>query len=253
LGAIFAGLGMAPIISAGFAATIFLLIKVVVHMRKNPVPWAVFTSPFFFLIAGTICTLSIVYKGSPNLGLNTKPPGYIAGVTLGTGAGVAALAALFFVPYLYVKIIKRDYTLKWWEFIKGPLLLKREAPADAFEVKTNVPDYAVVQNDDESETKSSSESFTSNTGKATDNGDDIEHEKAAVHTETREKTYKEINEEGEAKLRAKLLENRGPIGWAMRTLRDNPMGPGQIYEIKNIKILIKRYGALLSCSQTNIS
>jgi sodium-dependent phosphate transporter len=41
LGAIFAVLGMAPAISASFAATIFMLIKVVVHMRRNPVPWAV--------------------------------------------------------------------------------------------------------------------------------------------------------------------------------------------------------------------
>src|SRR6201996_7468587 len=35
LGAIFAGLGMAPVIAAGFAATIFMLIKLTVHMRKN--------------------------------------------------------------------------------------------------------------------------------------------------------------------------------------------------------------------------
>jgi sodium-dependent phosphate transporter len=61
LGAIFAGLWMAPMISAGFAASIFMLVKLLVHMRKNPVPWAVYTSPFFFLIAGTVCTLSIVY------------------------------------------------------------------------------------------------------------------------------------------------------------------------------------------------
>src|SRR5262249_34955953 len=55
LGAIFAGLGMAPTIAGCFGAIIFLLIKFVVHFRKNPVPWAVYTSPFFFLIAGTIC------------------------------------------------------------------------------------------------------------------------------------------------------------------------------------------------------
>ena len=53
LGAIFGGLVMAPFISAGFAATIFMLVKLVVHMRSNPVPVAVYTSPFFFLIAGT--------------------------------------------------------------------------------------------------------------------------------------------------------------------------------------------------------
>lgn len=69
---------MAPVISAGFGATIFMLIKVVVHMRKNPAKWAVYTAPLWFMIAGTICTLSIVYKGSPNLGLNKKPKSYVS-------------------------------------------------------------------------------------------------------------------------------------------------------------------------------
>src|SRR3978361_1571189 len=138
---------MAPVISAGFAASIFMLIKVVVHMRRNPVPWAVYTSPFFFLIAGTICTLSIVYKGSPNLGLNKKPAWYVAAVTMGTGGGVALLAALFFVPYVHAKIIKKDHSVKWWMFIYGPALLKRPAVSPGDEAK--VPNYAVVQEEDE--------------------------------------------------------------------------------------------------------
>lgn len=135
LGAIFAGLGMAPAIAAGFAATIFMLIKVVVHMRRNPVPWSVFTSPFFFLIAGTICTLSIVYKGSPSLKLNSKPAWYVAAVTMGTGAGVMLLAALFFLPFVYTKVVKKDYTVRWYHVFQGPLLLRRQAPADATEAK----------------------------------------------------------------------------------------------------------------------
>jgi len=31
---------MAPAIAAGFGATIFMLIKITVHMRKNPTPVA---------------------------------------------------------------------------------------------------------------------------------------------------------------------------------------------------------------------
>jgi len=139
---------MAPVISAGFAATIFMLIKLIVHMRKNPVPWAVYTSPFWFLVAGTICTLSIVYKGSPNLGLGKKPPSYIGAVTMGTGGGVALLSAILFVPFLYAKIIKKDYTIKWWMFIQGPLLLKRQAPGDGSDAdRANIPNYAVVQDE----------------------------------------------------------------------------------------------------------
>ncbi|KAH9909297.1 phosphate transporter [Xylariomycetidae sp. FL2044] len=238
LGAIFAGLGMAPVISGGFGAAIFMLIKLVVHMRKNPVPWAVWSAPFFFLIAGTICTLSIVYKGSPNLGLKEKPGWYIAAVTMGTGGGLAVLSALFFVPFIHAKVIKRDHSVKWWMFIQGPLLFKRPAPADAD--RANVPDYAVVQEDhDEQSSTHSPGSVVSGDGPS------ATQEKSVALHETKQLTYKELVAQGEERFHARLMKKRGPLGWAMRTLRDNPMGAGEIYEFNNIKILAKRIPAMI--------
>ncbi|KAI1404834.1 phosphate transporter [Hypoxylon fuscum] len=241
LGAIFAGLGMAPVISGGFAAAIFLLIKLVVHVRKNPVPWAVYSSPFFFLIAGTICTLSIVYKGSPNLGLNKKPGWYVAAVTMGCGCGLAVLSAIFFVPYVHAKVIKRDHSVKWWMFLQGPLLFKR--PAIEQSERCAVPNYAVVQEEDEQVPTSSPESVSETQATLTPTE---EHEKLNS-IETQKPTYREIVSQGEDKLHAKLVNSRGPMGWAMRTLRDNPMGPGEIYELKNMKILLKRIPATITC------
>jgi sodium-dependent phosphate transporter len=225
LGAIFAGLGMAPVISGGFAATIFMLIKLVVHMRKNPVPWAVYSSPLFFLIAGTICTLSIVYKGSPNLNLN-----------MGTGAGLCVLSALFFVPYVHAMVIKKDASVKWWMFIQGPLLFKRPAPTEAQEAA--IPNYAVVQDEDSQSTRSMETDKLSNDARDDEITAVSQNEKHLTSTVVTQSAL-----EGDDKLRAKLLQKRGPIGWAMRTLRDNPMGPGQIYELANMKILCKRIPA----------
>ena len=244
LGAIFAGLGMAPAISAGFGATIFMLIKLVVHMRKNPVPWAVWTSPFFFLIAGTICTLSIVYKGSPNLGLGKKPSWYIAAVTMGTGGGVCLLAALFFVPFVHARIIKRDASVKWWMFIQGPLLFRRPAPEH--NEQAVVPNYAVVQHDDET--------LVETTGSETDvpiSKQVVENEKAFDEVEReisgKTLTYKELNELSEKRLNEKLMKGKGPLAWALRTLRDNPLGAGQVYELHNMKIILKRVPAYIVC------
>lgn len=242
LGAIFAGLGMAPAISAGFGASIFMLIKLVVHVRKNPMPWAVWTSPFFFLIAGTICTLSIVYKGSPNLGLNKKPASFVAGVTMGTGSGLAVLSALFFVPFVHCKVIKKDYTLKWWQFIYGPLLFQRPAPQDA--EHAIVPNYAVVQ-DDEDESSSAANNKNVTTTSPTGSEEFDEKTAVVVTPEVQQVSYKELQAQGEARLHAKLLKNKGPIGWGMRTLRDNPMGPGQLYELHNIKMLLRRLPAMV--------
>ncbi|KAI2604406.1 putative sodium/phosphate symporter [Hypoxylon fragiforme] len=240
LGAIFAGLGMAPCIAGGFGAAIFMLIKLVVHVRKNPVRWAVYTSPFFFLIAGTVCTLSIVYKGSPNLGLNKKPGWYVAAVTMGCGGGIAILSALFFVPFVHAKVIRKDHSVKWYMFLQGPLLFKR--PAVAVSERAAVPNYAVIQEDEDQ--ASSTRSPESISDSHTQTGD---HEKNLVAVEAKQETYKEIMAHGESKLHAKLLESRGPMGWAMRTLRDNPMGPGEIYETSNMKILCKRIPATIVC------
>jgi solute carrier family 20 (sodium-dependent phosphate transporter) len=250
LGAIFAGLGMAPIISGGFASIIFMIIKLVVLIRKNPVPWAVWSSPFFFLIAATVCTLSIVYKGSPSLNLTKKPGWYIAAVTMGTGGGVALLSAIFFVPFVYARVIKKDPTVKWWMVILGPLLFKRPAPIDAQEAK--IPNYAVVQEDDDPPYTHSPQLKRPSLNKSEDGGSVPENtvtedEERVIAAEITQATYKERLAQGEARLRAKLLAKRGPLGWAMRTLRDNPMGPGQIYELQNVKIIMKRIPAMIVC------
>ncbi|KAJ5697878.1 hypothetical protein N7488_011562 [Penicillium malachiteum] len=239
LGAIFAGLGMAPVISGCFAAIIFMLIKVIVHMRRNPVPWAVYSAPLWFLVAATICTLSIVYKGSPNLGLSKKPAWYIAAVTVGCGGGVCILSALFFVPFVHSRVIKKDHSVKWWMFIMGPMLLNRPTPTDGEAAK--VPNYAVVQDDYEDKHEHGSVDSTTQTPSVDDS------EKNVVAVEANQLSYKDIMAQSEEKHRNKLLKSRGPLGWAMRFLRDNPMGPGEIYEVRNVLILIKRIPAVITC------
>jgi sodium-dependent phosphate transporter len=237
LGAIFSGLAMAPLCAAGFGAITFMLIKLVVHVRRNPVPWAVWTSPFFFLIAGTVCSLSIVYKGSPNLGLDKKPAWYIVSVSLGTGFGLCLIAATFFVPWLHCKVIKKDQTLHGWEVIKGPLLWSRPYAIDADSAK--VPDYSVIQHNDD-------DSIHSSTG---GEKDPIRLNEEIVPVLVNEvaltKTYKQLQKESDARFHAKLRLKKGPMGWAMRYLHANQMGPGMIYELHNLKIFFKRIPAMI--------
>lgn len=183
--------------------------------------------------------MSIVYKGSPNLGLGDRPPEFIVAVTLGTGSGLAVLAAFFFVPYVHSKVIKKDYTVRWWMAIQGPLLLRRPPPPDANRSEALVPNYAVVQEDDDMEIRpapSTPPSIVSS---------DIEKKLAETEVQQPHKTYQQLVAEGEEKLHAKLRQNQGPIGWAMRTLHENPMGAGQLYELHNIKTLLKRIPAMI--------
>ncbi|KAK4235330.1 phosphate transporter [Achaetomium macrosporum] len=253
LGAIFAGLAMAPFISACFAAIIFMLIKVTVHMRKNPLPWAVWTSPAFFLIAGTVCTLSIVYKGSPRLGLDKRPGWWIASVSLGAGFGLCLLAAFFFVPYVHTKVVKKDQTVRWWMMIQGPLLFKRPAPPDAENLTAKVPDYSVIQ------AASDSDSDVTYAHKKNDSGsaDDItpaapvsagDSEKGAGTPGMVEYThaqYQQLLKDAEERHHANLRKTKGPLGWAMRTLHKNRLGAGSIHETHNLIAMVKRIPAMV--------
>lgn len=257
LGAIFAGLAMAPFISGCFGAIIFMLIKFTVHMRKNSVRWAVFTSPAFFLIAGTVCTLSVVYKGSPRLGLDKKPKWYIASVTLGVGFGLCLLSALFFVPYVHAKVIKKDYTLKWWMIFQGPLLFRRPAPADAETSEAKVPNYAVIQEsfDSDNETATAVSSPQINPNEKIANIDDDgnltppalgsvkDQERGHVAKEYTHEQYQQLLKDAEERHNANLRKTKGPLGWAMRTLHKNQLGAGSIHETHNLIVLFKRIPA----------
>jgi sodium-dependent phosphate transporter len=257
LGAIFTGLVLAPTISAGFAAAIFMLIKGIVHTRRKPVPWAVWTSPFFFLLAGTICTLSIVYKGSPALGLSTKAPWYLATIIVGVGCGVCLLSAVFFVPYVHARVVKKDGTLKFWMLPMGPLLFRRPAPPDSEHLQANVRNYNVVQGELEAieDPVSSHGSLNGeeNVPASADQAGEVEPkesldvENSAGLTQAQEKTYEELQAESQENLHAKMREDRGLLGWAMRTLHRNRLGEGRIYEVHNLKRGAKRLPAMVVC------
>ena len=92
----------------------------------------------------------------------------------------------------------------------GPLLWSRPAPADATEAK--VPNYAVMQHDEDDPVSSDNDS--------TSGKDEVDREKNLTQLEVRPtKTYQELQAEGQERLHAKLRRETCPMGWAMRTLQ----------------------------------
>ena len=110
LGAIFGGLVIAPAMAAAFASVCYLLVKYIVLVRANPTRWALLTGPFWFMVVACVCTMSIVYKGSPSLKLDDMSPGKTAAAILLTGFVIGLLAAVFWLPFVYGKVIKKDYS-----------------------------------------------------------------------------------------------------------------------------------------------
>ena len=55
-------------------------------------------------------TVHLVYKGSPQLNLDSMSPGKTAAAILLTGLVVSLLSVVFWVPYVRAKVIKKDYS-----------------------------------------------------------------------------------------------------------------------------------------------
>ncbi|ODO08395.1 solute carrier family 20 (sodium-dependent phosphate transporter) [Cryptococcus wingfieldii CBS 7118] len=151
LATIFAGFIIGPGISAAFGATVYLLTKYAVLKRKDPVRAGLRAAPVYFFGVAAILTMSIVYKGAPQLKLNQLPQTTIALAIVLTGLVIAALAILFWMPFVHAKVIKKDYTLRWYHFFYGPALWWRAAPPapPSGQEMAHVPDYRVYDRDDQ--------------------------------------------------------------------------------------------------------
>ncbi|WVW84171.1 hypothetical protein I302_106201 [Kwoniella bestiolae CBS 10118] len=153
IGAIFAGFIIAPGISAGFAAVVYLITKYAVLERKNSIRAGMMIAPVYFFTVAAVLTMSIVYKGAPSLKLDKLSKTTIALAIVLTGLVVAILSILFWLPYVHAKVVKKDYTIRWYHFFYGPLLWKRPAPTESLEhAHQHVPDYRVLGRDDEKRT-----------------------------------------------------------------------------------------------------
>ncbi|OMP85685.1 Phosphate-repressible phosphate permease [Diplodia seriata] len=129
----------APGISGCFAAIIFLITKFGVMLRENPVKHAFYAIPLYFALTSGLLTMLIVWKGASER-INLSDGG-IAGCVVGVAAGVALLVSLFFLPYLWRKVVHGDWTLKWYHIPQGPLLLKRGEIPPRPEGVQDIKDY----------------------------------------------------------------------------------------------------------------
>jgi sodium-dependent phosphate transporter len=116
---------IAPLIAGGFSAIIFLITKYGILERTKSLTKSIYSIPIYFAFTVGILTMSVVWKGAPNLHLDKLSTGAVIAAIFGC-AGVAILVYfVFFYPYFRRRLIQEDWTLKWYHIFLGPLLLKR--------------------------------------------------------------------------------------------------------------------------------
>ncbi|ORX34191.1 sodium:inorganic phosphate symporter [Kockovaella imperatae] len=143
LAAIFGGMAIAPALAGGFGAVVFGITKYAVLVRKNSIQKALYISPVYFFTIAVVLTMSIVYKGAPQLNLDDLPQVTIALAIVLTGLVIALLSILFWLPFVHAKVVKKDYTIRWYHFFYGPLLWRRAAP-ELPSGGGHVPDYRIL-------------------------------------------------------------------------------------------------------------
>ncbi|KAF4214241.1 hypothetical protein CNMCM8980_006926 [Aspergillus fumigatiaffinis] len=152
--------GIAPVISAGFGAIIFMSIRFLVHSREDPMKWALRVLPFYYALTAGILALFIVISGGHGVPkLEDLGAGKACGIILGVFAGVWVISAVFFVPYYWRSLVKEDRRLRFWHIPMGPLLWR-----DGYTLYfPGNPDKGIVPNYYESDLKATDEKTDTDT------------------------------------------------------------------------------------------
>ncbi|CAH0015209.1 unnamed protein product [Clonostachys rhizophaga] len=138
---VFAAWVISPGIAGLFGAFMFFMTKKFVLTTPKAVIRAFYSIPAFtFLTVGCIVML-IVWKGSER---DVETPTNIILISIFCAAGgVAALQACFILPYLWVRIFREDWTLRWYHAFLGPMIFNRPPPPPTpfGYVKPKIKDY----------------------------------------------------------------------------------------------------------------
>lgn len=118
--------GIAPAIAGGFAAVIFLTIKVLILWRKDPLKWGMRAIPIYMATTAAILAVFII-DSAPSSSLE-KLGAKSVGVALGVWGGTLLISCIFFVPYFHRRLVVRDRRIRMYHVILGPLLLKENPP-----------------------------------------------------------------------------------------------------------------------------
>lgn len=196
LATIFAGFIIAPAIAGGFGAILYLLVKYTVLVRKNlnvQIFAALSFGPFVFFLTAAVMTMAIIFKGSPSLGLSELSQPALAAAIVGTAAVICTLSILFWVPYVHAKVVKKDYTIRWYHFFFGPALWFRQPPADAADRLANVVDYR-LRKEGEGDVADRKPSHDAESGPSS--GEKV-YEEDGISAETHQPQHSNLNREVE--------------------------------------------------------
>ncbi|KAI9155453.1 Phosphate-repressible phosphate permease pho-4 [Paramyrothecium foliicola] len=137
---VFAAWVVAPAISGILGALLFFFTKKTVLTKPAAVKRAFISIPFYTFVTVGALTMLVAWKGIKDYEIPTRD---ILISIFSVAGGFVLLQATFLMPWLWVRIMRQDWTLKWYDLFQGPYLLKRPPPPPTpfgF-VKPRIKDY----------------------------------------------------------------------------------------------------------------
>ncbi|CAI6287239.1 unnamed protein product [Periconia digitata] len=128
LSQIAASWAIAPLLSAGISAVLFLTVKYLVLERKDPLKWGLRLVPWYFAFTAGTLVLFILSELPNGESFEEMGAGMVTGIILGSAAGVLVIGYLFFVPYFHRRLVKGDPRMRPWHIPLGVLLYRENPP-----------------------------------------------------------------------------------------------------------------------------
>ncbi|KAK3341835.1 phosphate-repressible phosphate permease [Lasiosphaeria hispida] len=127
---VFAAWIIAPGISGILGAFIFYVTERFVLTQRGPgraLKIALVSIPLYSFVTIAALTMLVIWKG---IQLNIEPTTGQVLICIFTAAGGAVMLQSYFVlPFLWRKVVKADWDLKWWMMWQGPWILLRPPPS----------------------------------------------------------------------------------------------------------------------------
>ncbi|KAH7306038.1 putative phosphate-repressible Na+/phosphate cotransporter Pho89 [Stachybotrys elegans] len=122
---VFAAWVIAPGLSGVFGALLFYLTKKAVLTKETAVKRAFLSIPVYtFLTVGAL-TMLVAWRGVRD---EEVPLSTVLISIFSVAGGVVFLQCMFLMPFLWVRIMRQDWTLRWYHVFYGPALLRRPPP-----------------------------------------------------------------------------------------------------------------------------
>ncbi|KAK9436599.1 Phosphate transporter [Metarhizium brunneum] len=137
---VFAAWAVAPCMAGCLGALLFLITKHSVLIKPTAAQRAFYSIPFYTFLTFASITMLVVWKGIQIVELSTTQVLLSVGIA---AAGATLLQMIFVMPYLWVRIMRQDWTLKWYHVFQGLWLLRRQPPPPTPPgfVKPQIKDY----------------------------------------------------------------------------------------------------------------